>query len=429
MKGENLEIKRFLREKKAVTKTLCKPSRITVLIDESGDGALHPYTNAIAGKKTEDRFQFYLNGKPLESSDLELVGFGDKLPDDMSLQDFLIDSGYGETEVEKVIDEYDLRSSAYLKCGQVTSTIVRQLLLLRALKSESPVLALNDPFLPFNGRWRGCFAEKLVEHATETKKIILLVNLSFVPEVWIKNESISYIDVGKAAERARKKAEAKAQAQAELSAQVSAAAAGVPEGTTPAEQKEKKKGALDYVLPEHIVFAYREKVDWLFSPLANMSSGMRDLSGVGMPIALVFLLVVMAAVMFPDIGHYHQKLHDMSDNWDYEEYKKLQEANAKKRKAKFTKEVKREEVNSEENTQGNSEEPNLEEIGIKDLDTSEANTEKTAHAALVAKPKVKTKSSIEWLKLCDSEPVNACQTKKESCWASFRDYVRSLPQS
>ena len=425
MKGENLEIKRFLREKKAVTKTLCKPGRITVLIDESGDGALLPYTNTLAGKKTEDRFQFYLNAEPLDTQNIELVGFGDKLPDTMSLQDFLADSGYDEDEIKSLIEEYDLHTSAYLKCSQVTTTITRQLLLLRAFKSVAPVLALNDPFLPFNGRWRGCFAEKLVEHAKQTKKIILLVNLSFIPECWMKSEFISYIDVGKAADRARKKAEAKAKAEAELSSQVLAAAAEVPNQTKPVEEKKYEKGALDYVLPEHIVFAYREKVDWLFSPLANMSSGMRDLSGVGMPLALALLVVVMAAVMFPDIGHYHQKLHDMADNWDYEEYKKLQAANEKKRKAKFTKEIKREETKTDETIQETSEDSKLEEIGINDLEPIELDTDKTAHAVLVAKPKAK--SSIEWLKLCDSKPVDACEVKRESCWASFRDYVRSLP--
>ncbi|MCB0318798.1 MAG: hypothetical protein KDD56_08570, partial [Bdellovibrionales bacterium] len=336
MQTANLEIKRFLRDKKAVTKTLCKPGKITVLIDESGDGALHPYTNALSGKKTDDRFQFYLNGEMLSSQDITLVGFGDSLPDKLSLSEFLLESGYKEEELEQVIKEFDFNSSLYLKCNQLSSTVSRQLLLLKAFKSETTVLALNDPFLPFNGRWRADFAEKLLEHASLTNKILLIINLSFVPKPWEKNEQIGFIDVGKAAERARKKAEAKAA----LDSQVAAAAALVPDAEVKDTEKKQEKGVIDYVLPEHLAFAYREKVDWLFAPLANMSEGMRTYSGVGMPVAVAFFVVIMAVMMFPNIGHYQDKLKEIAGNWDYEEYKKIQEAESKKPKAKFTKEIK-----------------------------------------------------------------------------------------
>ncbi|MEZ4754672.1 MAG: hypothetical protein R3A13_10270 [Bdellovibrionota bacterium] len=410
----NLEIKRFLREKKAVTKTICKAGKVTVLIDESGDGALVPYTNAVTGKKTEDRFQFFYDGKLINSNEMELVGFGEKLPEKLTLQEYLIEIGFERNELAKIISEFDLEQSSYLTCGQLNSTISRQLILLKALKSKSPIMALNDPFLPFNGRWRSDFAEKIQTHATDNGMVVLVVNLSFIPEVWTKNELIGFIDVGKAAERAKKKAEAKEI----LADQVAAAAAGVPEETKTPEEKRNQKGLLDYVLPEHLVFAYREKVDWLFGPLADMSSTLRDYSGVGMPLALAFVVVALGATMVPNIGYYQDKLHVIADNWDYEEYKKLQEANAKKIKARFTKEVK--------NSDAVILDPNSElSEEVEDVAQAETVGELVKAKEITKIHKIKVTSDIEIFNLCPAVAKPVCESEKKSCYNNFRDYVKS----
>ena len=303
MGSNKLVIKRHLAAKKAVTESVCAPGKITVLIDEAGDGALVAYKAALFGKKTEERFQFLLNDEPFVPTPEILVGLDQKLNDKMKIPEFLEHAGYSAAEADALLDRYDLRDVSYLSCGQLNATATMQLLLLRAMKNQSPVIIMDDPFLPFSGRWREHFGEKILEFTKNSDRILLVTNLSFVPQTWAKHDLISFCDVGKAADRAVRRAEQMAKIE-ELAALAEKAAASQPAAKTPEKEGEKPVPGM---LPSTLNFAYKATADYIFDPLARLSNGVRQFSGFAMPAGILGVCAIVAAVMYPDMDYYQAK--------------------------------------------------------------------------------------------------------------------------
>ncbi|MDC0357569.1 hypothetical protein OAO01_02045 [Oligoflexia bacterium] len=304
-----LEIRRHLPVKNATTKTVCFPGGLTVLTDEEGDGGLMPYTLALSGQPLSqqggERFTITWNGAPLEVAEQTLVGFGEMLPSALSIEAFLLQAGYAKEELLSEMETYELDRINYLNCGQLSATATRQLLLLAALKADTPVLVLNDPFQPFNGRWRGHFAELLVKNAIEKQRVVLITGLSFVPQAWVKREELSYVDVGKAAVRAAKRAES----MARIEDAAAAAAKAIP------DQPKKEPGTgktFEFELPEYIVFAYKETCDHIFEPLGRLANHLRSYSGATAVLGLALLVGLMGYIMFPNLGQYHEKIKGLA---------------------------------------------------------------------------------------------------------------------
>ena len=74
---------------------------ITVLRDEDGD-SLPVYLDAFAGEKTEDRVEITLDKRPLHEGEMRLLGFGERLPEESSIQEFLASCGVPDEEVPQV---------------------------------------------------------------------------------------------------------------------------------------------------------------------------------------------------------------------------------------------------------------------------------------------------------------------------------------
>lgn len=303
-----LEIKRFLGAAQAVTETRCFPGRITVLTDAAGVGSLLAYQQALSGQKTVEKFSVRWQGVQYEPADHMLVGFRNELQPAMSLSEYLQDSGYSSEEVAELLIKFELDTVSYMMCGQLSATAARQLELLAALRSSAPVLILNDPFQPFNGRWREHFAELIIDNSAAEQRVVVITNLSFTPQSWSQREEISYVDVGKAAERAATREAARLKLE-------EAAAAAAREAAEQAEKAEKKNGAgqtADKELPEIVSFAYQHTRDFLFDPLARLSTTLRSNSGAVFFAGLAFVTLVMGFVMFPNYKHYQARLRSVA---------------------------------------------------------------------------------------------------------------------
>ncbi len=317
-----LEITRRIPEKKAILRTSCTPGLISVLTDEAADGILHSYQLALSGRESDNRFSFSLNGSPFNPSSQETIGSGEMLPEHMNISEFLSDSGFSSAEIPKTIEQYDLEQYSYLNCRALNATATRQLQLLRALRSQSQVLICNDPFLPFNGRWREDFARLFLEAVQSSQRIILVTNLSFMPQTWARAEGIKLIDVGKAAERARKHAEEmaakKAQEEARLAkTMLEEVTRAATRNVADSAQQKNPEHELETGLPENFQFGYKVVNDFLFAPLARISNAFRTYSGFAMPASVLGVGLLLAFIMYPNMHGAREKMAGLERdiNW------------------------------------------------------------------------------------------------------------------
>ena len=311
-----LSIRRNLELPGATVAIDCRPGTVTVLNDENG-GSIQKYCRALSSGVKEERFSVELGGKEYRPGDHIRVGFDSELPESVSITEFLQSKGFGAEEIENIINTYDLRSVHYLHCAQLPETAKRQVQLLIALHSTSPVLLLNDPFLPFNGRWREAFAALLLEHVERTKSICVITNLSFAPKCWLEKASIVTVDVGALAERTLKRTQElilKQEAEKEKAGKSSRAGGGDLNSEL-AAQADRELDELTG-LPRIAWYAFRETRDFIFDPLARISRMFRSFGGAAAVAGFAFLVLVMGVVMFPYLSKQRAIISELAAKFD-----------------------------------------------------------------------------------------------------------------
>lgn len=315
-KQHTLTIRRNLELPGAAVTVDCRPGTITILNDEHG-GSIPKYCRALSSQAGEERFSLELGGLTYQASEHTLVGFDRELPDSMSITQLLQQKGFRAEEIETIIDTYDLRPIHYLHCAQLPETAKRQVQLLCALRTSSEVLVLNDPFLPFNGRWREAFAALLREHVLSTKRVCVITNLSFGPKCWIEVPEIKTIDVGVLAERALKKAQEQLLKQ-EAEKERTSRAVNVSSDdviSQLASESEREREELTG-LPRIAWYAYSETKDFIFNPLARISRMFRSFGGAAAAAGFAFLVLVMGVVMFPYLSKQRAIIAELASKID-----------------------------------------------------------------------------------------------------------------
>ena len=297
-----------LSKDRPLVSTTCGKGGITVLTDAHGDDLLREYALLFSGSGSSGSLTLACGGEPVGLDHCSRVGLGDAPPSGTVAE---ILSALAPADAARLLEEYELERHALARPSQLSPTAGRQLSLLQALYSPAPVLALNDPFSPFNGRWREHFAELLIRDAVTNGRTIIVLQLSFIPNVWSKAPQVRFVDIGAAAEVATRKAEK----EAALEAQIRAAAAAVPESAAPLPGRQKKADV--YELPAHIRFAYKAVSDNIFEPLANLSHNLRTFSGFATALAIVAVALLGGVILYPNLGLYRQKLQQLAVDFDF----------------------------------------------------------------------------------------------------------------
>ncbi len=331
--SNNLTITRVIEAQQIVVRSECPPAAVTVLNDENG-GEMPAYLGFFNGQKSDAKIRLELGAQDFSLQSMARIGFQEKLPDDIGPRDFLLRAGFSAERVESIINEFELKKVSYLTCAQLSATAGRQLLLLLALESKAKVLVLNDPFLPFSGRWRESFAERLLKDVKEKGRIVVIFNLSFVPSCWAGKSEIKTSDLGKITDQALQKA---------LAAKAREAAKQTGESVKQAEKKKEepaiaasndKKENIKIPVPEFAFFAYKNTRDFIFEPLANYTRVLRKggiaVFGIGTALVAVLLAVMMAPDLFLNIklirelaAKYNPSLKEVVESVKIPEQKKL----------------------------------------------------------------------------------------------------------
>lgn len=285
--ADSLVIRRILRAEKGSNTAICKPNHITMLSDEAG-GNIAMYQRALSGEKTGETLILEYQGEDFNPLTQLRVGFGEKLPE-IGIKEYLAEIGVPSDEIERVIDVCELRKHLFYTCSQLGSTQARQIELLRVLYSNEKIVILNDPFQPFNGRWREYFAEKLLEDMHAKNRILVVLYLSFVPQSWTESGILRETDVSKFV-RPEAKREAQKATESDLQ-KVSVLDAATLERQAAA--------TLRIPVPEPLHYAYTETIDFIFAPLARLTETFGRYGAVAVMLAMAVLIIMGSMILLP----------------------------------------------------------------------------------------------------------------------------------
>ena len=172
---------RYTLDSAATTVTVrCVPGTISILADETG-AISKGYEDELSKLGKSTKLSLNLNGSDVKKENVLAVGFGEKIKSG-SIPDFIARLGFDNREVENIISELELSEFLHLPCEFLPLQITRKLLMFEAIHSDLPIIVLNDPFQPFNGRWRENLAERFLTSIKD--KFVVCLNLSFSPKSW-----------------------------------------------------------------------------------------------------------------------------------------------------------------------------------------------------------------------------------------------------
>jgi hypothetical protein len=319
---ESLLLTRFLDGGKIIVRTECQPGVVTVLQDANGTD-LPAYEALFCRSPNTGRFTIEKNQKPIDLTQVPLIGFSDNIPASIYIKEYLSNANYSDQEIDAILKEYELDKVQYLPCAHLPIIPQRMITLLAALKTEHAVIVLKDPFMPFSGRWREHFASLLEQQAQVKHQVIICTNLSFVPQIWSQGNKMHYLDVGQAAEEARaryrweqlkkQKEQEKAAKETVLTPEVSNINI-VPAAIQNTAIQNKPEADQN---SELLNFAYREIQDRIFTPLKEISDFLRSYSVFVALGCITVLIASMGVVFAPNLGELQEKMALLSrdTNW------------------------------------------------------------------------------------------------------------------
>ncbi len=261
------------------------PGRIEMISDASGIIS-SGWELALTNPSESAPARFIDDGRTLSRKELCFIGFDEALPE-MTVREYLATFS---NDGEELIHTFDLKSVASLNCAYLPAMVTRQILLLHATESGARALVLNDPFLPFNGRWREAFAERLLARTEALGLCVVCCNVNFSPTSWITSPHVRSTDIATLLPHS---AEGKV-------AQAAATAAKVREVNSNNEGYYAK--SIQLAAPTVAISIYTAARDRIFAPLAQASTFLRTWSGAVVAGSVAFLIVTMGIVMVPNIA-------------------------------------------------------------------------------------------------------------------------------
>jgi ABC-type transport system involved in cytochrome c biogenesis ATPase subunit len=163
---------------------------------------LRPYQRALTGSSGRERFSIAVDSSDYEPQSHNLIGFGESgIKKQQTTRQFLADTGVSEGSVEALLVSYGLDTIGDKMCSDLTADEERRVRLVAASCEPNKILIVNEPFEPIDSSWRERFAELLVSFARSQGGLVIIPSLSYRPESWIENDSITRIEVGQTAQK------------------------------------------------------------------------------------------------------------------------------------------------------------------------------------------------------------------------------------
>ncbi len=195
---KKLQIKLLSQSGELLNVTNCAAGQISVLRAES-PSELKPYQRALSGFQGKERFVIVLDNTEYRHEQHHLIGFGEIPPHSgQTVAQYLIGEGLTEGSVDSLLMAFGLENCAERQCSSLSLDEERRVRILGTTISAEKALILNEPFEPISSQWRERFAEYLSEYARTKNGLVIVASLSYRPDNWIDNATISRQQVGQA---------------------------------------------------------------------------------------------------------------------------------------------------------------------------------------------------------------------------------------
>ena len=195
---KKLQIKMLSESGELLNVTNCAAGQISVLRAES-PSELKPYQRALSGFQGKERFVMVLDNTEYRPEQHHLIGFGEMPPHSgQTVAQYLIGEALTEGSVGSLLMAFGLENCAERQCSSLSLDEERRVRILGATISAEKALILNEPFEPISSQWRERFAEYLSEYARTKSGLVVVASLSYRPDNWIDNATISRQQVGQA---------------------------------------------------------------------------------------------------------------------------------------------------------------------------------------------------------------------------------------
>lgn len=251
------------------------------------------------------------DGDVLSQEFLHLVGFNLPLPD-VPVREFLATFC---ADTEGILREFELSDVATLSCAYLPPAPSRQIALLHAFSKEQGIIILNDPFLPFNGRWRESFAAFIAEQASLGGAAVVCCNVGFMPKTWTNLPSVKMQDIAALLPLPAEMRVASPTPQPE--APESSPSSMAPRQITEANEAYYAPG-IPVPIPASAIRVYKEVKDWIFEPLATASRFLRTWSGIVVALGLSVVLGTMGVLLVPNLPEARALLVRLSEKFTYQ---------------------------------------------------------------------------------------------------------------
>jgi|GEM_PF-3262426 len=283
---------------------VCRTATITVLEDSAGSNRQW-FAQALLTQPPVNEGRLELDGSAFQHDLAQRVGFGERMPESASIREYLAINGCDETQIDVAIEELELQKQLYMGVAVLPPPAVRGLQLYLAIRRPDSVMFLNDPFQPFNGRWREYFAAELLRTATQEGRLVVVTNLNFIPQCWVTATCVQRIDVAKLFKP--EVIQIKTATREELASQAAA---------LDGDRLERQaRATLRIAISEGLISAYREVSDHVFAPLARLSNTFRSYSGALSMFALALIIAVGATIMIPNLPQARAMLVKLSESF------------------------------------------------------------------------------------------------------------------
>jgi hypothetical protein len=193
---KKLQIKLLSQSAELLSITNCSAGHISVLRAES-PGELRPYQRALSGNKGKERFIITVDGVEYKTEDHNLIGFGEIPPHSgLTVSQYLSSVGLIDGAITGLLMSFGIEGIEQKSCSALTPDEERKVRLFAATTQPAKVIVINEPFEPIMSSWRERIAEFLSDFVRTKNGLVVVTSLSYRPDSWIDNATISRHQVG-----------------------------------------------------------------------------------------------------------------------------------------------------------------------------------------------------------------------------------------
>ena len=193
---KKLQIKLLSQSAELLSITNCSAGHISVLRAES-PGELRPYQRALSGNKGKERFIITVDGVEYKTEDHNLIGFGEIPPHSgLTVSQYLSSVGLIDGAITGLLMSFGIEGIEQKSCSALSPDEERKVRLFAATTQPAKAIIINEPFEPIMSSWRERMAEYLSDFVRTKNGLVVVPSLSYRPDSWIDNPTISRHQVG-----------------------------------------------------------------------------------------------------------------------------------------------------------------------------------------------------------------------------------------